>query len=60
MKHKTTKRKVIRVDQSPMNPMRWLLTLSCGHDVWCTAFEKPTAKLLKCSKCAAEALEGES
>jgi hypothetical protein len=27
-------RKVLRVDRSPMNDARWVMTLTCGHEVW--------------------------
>lgn len=44
---------VVRVDRSPMNAKRWVLTLSCGHEVWLTATKKPARKTSKCTRCAA-------
>lgn len=42
---------VQRVDQSPMNPQRWCLTLSCGHEEWVTSKSKPKRMKMKCSQC---------
>lgn len=42
---------VQRADQSPMNPKRWCLTLSCGHEVWVTANRKPTRMKAECDRC---------
>lgn len=42
---------VQRVDQSPMNPKRWCLTLSCRHEVWVTANSKPKRMKAKCDVC---------
>ncbi len=42
---------VLRVDQSPMNPRRWCLELSCGHEEWVTATKRPTKRYVKCGKC---------
>lgn len=42
---------VVRVDPSPMNSMRWLLSLSCGHEVWITAKSRPKRKTVKCETC---------
>jgi hypothetical protein len=36
-----TPSEVKRVDQSPVNPRRWCLELSCGHEVWITASRRP-------------------
>ncbi len=46
-------KKVIKVTQSPMNPLRWLLDLECGHDVWVTSKKRPTRKTVSCDKCFA-------
>jgi hypothetical protein len=37
--------------QSPLNPLRWNATLSCGHDVWVNGKQKPTAKTAECGRC---------
>lgn len=42
---------VQRVDRSPMNPKRWCLTLSCGHEVWVTSKSKPTRMKAMCDTC---------
>jgi hypothetical protein len=42
---------VERVDQSPMNPKRWCLTLVCGHEVWVNGNRRPTAKTAICERC---------
>lgn len=42
---------VQRVDRSPMNPRRWCLTLSCGHEVWVTAASKPKRMKAICPEC---------
>ena len=42
---------VRRVDQSPLNPKRWCITLSCGHEVWITAARKPTRMKAACERC---------
>jgi hypothetical protein len=42
--------RVIRISQSPMNPLRWLIELGCGHDVWITATKRPTRKTMKCGE----------
>jgi len=43
---------VLRVDRSPMNPKRWVLTLACNHEVWVTSTRKPTQKTSPCTTCA--------
>lgn len=43
---------VVRVNQSPMNPKRWCLTLSCKHEMWVTATKRPARKTAYCHKCA--------
>ena len=47
----STKRYVKRVRQSPLNPMRWVLDLDCGHEVWVTAKSCPTRATAACPKC---------
>lgn len=37
-----TKQRVLRVDQSPMNPVIWILELACGHDVTVTQKARPS------------------
>ena len=48
---------VTRVDQSPMNPQRWCLTLTCGHEVWITSRRRPKGMKAECQCCPAVALE---
>ena len=45
------KRLVVRIDQSPMNPHRWCITLECGHEEWITSKKKPTTKTRRCLLC---------
>jgi hypothetical protein len=42
---------VVRIDRSPMNACRWLVGLSCGHEIWIGAKRKPTRKTYKCVTC---------
>jgi len=42
---------VQRVDQSPMNPSQWCLTLSCGHELWVTAKRRPQRMKAGCERC---------
>ena len=42
---------VLRATQSPMNAQRWVLDLSCGHEVWITARSRPKRKTIRCEKC---------
>lgn len=44
-------RRVLRVDVSPVNARRWVLSLSCGHDLWVTSEWRPVCKTVKCFKC---------
>jgi hypothetical protein len=44
--------RVLRVDQSRMNPNRWCLELECGHEVWITAKKRPTRQRINCPTCA--------
>lgn len=53
------KRNVVNVRQSPMNPLRWLVTLDCGHDVWVTRKGKLQAKMVECPVCSEEIAKGE-
>ena len=45
------KYKVLRTDQSPMNPKRWCLELACGHEIWMTATKRPARKTAFCPIC---------
>lgn len=49
--HKLQVFTVQRVTQSPMNPLRWSLTLNCGHEVWVTAKRKPQRMKVACERC---------
>jgi hypothetical protein len=46
------KRKVIDVSQSPMNALRWLVKLECGHEAWLTRKKKPAQAKYTCLTCA--------
>ena len=46
------KQRVVRTDQAPLNPKRWCLTLSCGHEVWITRARRPSRKFFLCRDCA--------
>lgn len=48
---RTVNVRVKRVDQSPLNPLRWSLELECGHDVWVTSKTKPSRKTQYCATC---------
>jgi hypothetical protein len=50
---------VSRVDQSPMNPKRWCLTLTCGHEVWVTRSARPKIQAHFCEKCASSSSTGD-
>lgn len=50
--------KVLRIDQSPMNPLQWCCLLACGHDQWVTAKRKPERKHMKCDRCVAGLIFG--
>jgi hypothetical protein len=39
-----------------MNPNRWLLELSCGHEVWVTATGRPKRNV-QCQECVTEQRE---
>lgn len=45
------KRIVTDVFRSPMNPLRWLLTLSCGHETWVTSKARPSRREAACAYC---------
>lgn len=45
---------VQRIDQSPMNPKRWCLTLLCGHEVWVTRGARPKLQGHFCERCASK------
>ena len=47
------KQAVDRVDPSPLNPRRWLLTLRCRHEVWVTRSGRPRARSHDCTACDA-------
>ena len=53
------KQRVMRTDQSPLNPKRWCLTLACGHEAWITRVRRPQRKFFRCFECAAST-EGET
>lgn len=44
------KRKVVRVDKSPMNPKRKVVELECGHELWVNRAPKVGA-IVKCEAC---------
>ena len=46
-------RRVMRADQSPMNPTRWCLGLDCGHEEWVYSLSRPTRTTEYCDKCRA-------
>jgi hypothetical protein len=48
----TSKQRVLYVDPSPMNPVRWCLTLECKHEIWLTSKSRPTRAFANCSLCA--------
>jgi len=47
----SVKRNVLQVKQSPLNPLRWMLVLECGHDTWVTAKRRPQRKTSHCAAC---------
>lgn len=63
------KRRIVRVDRSPMNERIWVLQLTCGHDVYVTQKKRPSRertftdprtgereigpKFIECERCAA-------
>ena len=49
---------VFSVKQSPLNPLRWCLSLECGHDVWVTSKRKPARKTSACEPCLNELKSG--
>jgi hypothetical protein len=47
---------VTRVTQSPMNALRWVLDLACGHEAFVTSKSKPRRTKAKCEKCGCDPL----
>ncbi len=47
---------IVRADQSPLNKVRWMLELACGHQFWKSTNRrpKPGAKIA-CPMCRDEA-----
>ena len=45
-------RHVVKITPSPMNALRWLLALECGHWVWVTRKQRPTRKTARCNRCS--------
>ena len=45
---------VLRVTQSPMNAVRWVLDLACGHQAWVTSYAKPRVIKKACDICTEE------
>lgn len=43
--------KVTRVERSPMNKERWVVSLECGHEEWVSASRRPTRRRMKCTRC---------
>ena len=41
------KKRVSRIVQSPMNPLRWCYELECGHDVWVTMKRRPQLNVIR-------------
>ena len=56
----TERQRVVRTDQSPVNPKQWCLTLACGHDVWVTSKARPKRKTEECTEatCTARKVGG--
>lgn len=49
------KRVIHRITQSHLNRLRWLLLLSCGHEVWVTWKTQPhIGRKADCETCAKE------
>jgi hypothetical protein len=48
---------VASVSQSPMNALRWLITLECGHELWVTRKRRPSSspRLMVCAVCTKDA-----
>jgi hypothetical protein len=42
-------RSVVRVTQSPVNPQKWCLDLSCGHEKWVRGKRKPSKRVVPCN-----------
>ena len=41
---------VVGSTQSPLNPRKWIVDLSCGHAVWITSARKPRRNV-QCVEC---------
>lgn len=53
------KQAVVAATQSPLNRLRWMIDLACGHYVWVTRKGKPQAKMVECPVCSEELRKGE-
>ena len=53
MNYNTQPQMVHQIVQSPINKLRWVLGLECGHCEWITRKTRPTLKKYRCSKCEA-------
>lgn len=42
---------VYAIDRSPMNKLRWVLSLFCGHTAWETSKSMPSKRLVDCEAC---------
>lgn len=52
------KRVIQKLTQSPLNRLRWLLLLSCGHEVWVTRKTRPhLGRQADCEICAKESVK---
>ena len=49
---KRVESEVLSAGRSPMNPKRYLLQLSCGHEKWITATKRPARKKATCTACS--------
>jgi hypothetical protein len=46
---------ILRVTQSPMNALRWVLDLSGGHEAWITQKMRPRlGKSVHCAVCGSQ------
>jgi hypothetical protein len=53
-----TKKRVVRVDQSPMNAAVWVLQLECGHDIYRTQKARPSRERTWTDKATGERMCG--
>ncbi len=51
MSERELDRAVLRVTQSPLNPLRWCLSLNCGHERWVTSKARPARRAARCNRC---------